>query len=221
MRRDLSKTRTAAWLRLIDRIMLCFFKGEKFDELWIGAFKDKSETLSRAREALQLIKEHDPQRYRRLTQDLKRVLICPLPASGRFNARIEACELDEKFVLAEATTPELLASVIVHEATHARLRSYGFGYKEMVRPKVEAICVRRQLAFTRKLPTGQQARQWAQETLTYCSPVNLSDASKSKRDHDWYVEEFRRLGAPNWVVRATRALGKIIEANRVRRTVRR
>jgi hypothetical protein len=207
--------------RLWDRIMLRLFRGEQFDGLWIGTTDDKREPiLNRVREALRLIEAHDLPRYRRMMRDLKRILICPLPTRGSFNARIEACQLDYKFVLAEGTTPELLASVMVHEATHARLWNCGIGYDETMRPRVEAICVRRQLAFAKKLPHGQQAQRWAEETLTYCTLSNLSNARLSNRNHDWFIEETRRLGAPKWVVRSTTAFGKIAQAIRARRAVR-
>jgi hypothetical protein len=217
MSKDLRR-KTPVWAGLIDRFMLRLFTGEHFDGLWIGAFNDAKPEVkfARVREALGLIKDYDPLRYRRMTCDLKRVLVCRLPTQGCFNCRIGACELDEGFVLAEATTPELLASTIVHEAAHARLWSYGLGYEEMMRPKVEAICVRRQLAFARKLPNGQQARQWAEEVLTYCTSANLSDTRMSNLNHDWFLEETRRLRVPKCVVRTTTALGKIIQARRAR-----
>ena len=47
-----------------------------------------------------------------------------------FNHSLNACQLDERFVLDEKSGPELIASVIVHEATHARLMRCGIGYEE-------------------------------------------------------------------------------------------
>jgi hypothetical protein len=199
--------------RLADRIMLRLSTAEHVDGLWIGAFDQPTPMLHRLREALQLIKTYDPFRYARLTRDLKRVWVCDSPSPiGCFNCRLDACQLNGRFVLASTTTPELLASVLVHEGTHARLWSYGIGYDEALRPRVEAICVRRQLAFAKKLPNGQQSREWARETLTACDPANLSNASFSKRNYDWYIEEAHRLGIPDRVLRAVLALRRLIWA---------
>jgi hypothetical protein len=187
-------------IALPERHMLRRSKGEQIDGLWIGAFDDNPEPiLHRLREALQLIEAYDPSRYSRLRRDLERVWVCGrAPYRGSYNSRLDACELDKEFVLAEA--PELLASVIMHEATHARLRGCGIGNEEWIRPRIEAICVRRELAFTAKLPNGQRAHEWARQKLAWCKAENLSDAARAKWDDDWYPEEFRRLGAPHWIV---------------------
>jgi hypothetical protein len=195
-----------------DRIMLWLSKGEQLDGLWIGTFDHANRILPRLSEALQLIKTFDPLRYARLTRDLKRVWVFSIPTPACFNYRLDACQLDEQFVLAETTTPELLASAIVHEATHARLWNWGVRYDEPLRPRVEAICVRRQLAFAKKLPDGQQSREWAEQILASSDPTTLSSANMWKRDYDWRISELRRCGTPDWVVRAIIALAHVIWA---------
>ena len=169
--------------------------------------------LQRLRAALGLIKAYDPVRYRRLTRDLKRVwalAVYHLPTGG-FDHRLTACKLNARFVLAETTTPELIASSIVHESTHARLWGCGIGYEEEIRPRVEAICVRRELAFSTKLPDGQQVREWAEYSLaSYCNHETLSKSTLAKRYDDWGVEELRRLGVPDWLVRFTFALRRVL-----------
>jgi hypothetical protein len=187
--------------RVWDRIMLRLSKGEQVDGLWIGAFDKTEPTLRRLREALQLIKTYDPLRYAHLTRDLKRIWVFSISTPACFNYRLGACQLNERFVLDETTTPELLGSAIVHEATHARLWNCGVGYDEALRSRIEAICVRRQLAFAKKLPDGQQSREWAEQILASSDPVTLSNASFWKRDYDWRIEELHRLGVPDWAIR--------------------
>jgi hypothetical protein len=198
----------------VERFLLRRSRGEVVDGLWVGAFGDKPEpTLCRLREVLQLIKITDQRRYSRLIRDLKHVWVPGrLKSTGLFNYRLEACELDEEFVLGE--TPELIASVIVHEATHARLLGCGIGYEEEIRPRVEAICVRRELAFAARLPNGQRAREWATQRLVWCSAENLSDTAREKRDDDWYPEELRRLGVPNWMIWAIFAFVRFVRLMR-------
>lgn len=200
--------------RLPDRIMLRLSKSEHIDGLWIGAFDDRPQPIfRRLTDALELIKSHDPLRYSRLNRDLKRLWVCGGQSTiACFNYRLDACQFDDRFVLAETTTPELLASAIVHEATHARLWNWGVRYDEPLRPRIEAICVRRQLAFAKKLPDGQQSREWAEQILTSSDPATLSNASFWKRDYDWRIEELHRLGVPDRVVRTIVILASAIWA---------
>ena len=93
-----------------------------------------------------------------------------LPSSvASFEYRIYTCQIDTRYCLAETTTPELLAAVIVHEATHARLWRRGIRYEEAQRPRIEEICVRREIAFAAKLPNGEDAHDQAERTLALCA----------------------------------------------------
>ena len=202
MQRDPRKERKRP--RLDDRIALRLFStGEYLDGLWVGTEnQSKPESvLERLREALALIKTYDPLRYRRLTSDLKRIWATPVYTQGGcFVSRLEACILHPRCV--ETTTTELLASMIVHEATHARLSGLGFGYEEELRPRIEAMCVRREIAFAAKLPDGSQVREWAaQKLLSYCIPAPLSNAARARQHDDHFITEARRLGIPDWVIR--------------------
>lgn len=212
MQRDPKKERYRPTLG--DLIFLhVFSRGEYVDGLWVGIDDPKRELLlGRLRAALVLIKTYDPLRYLRLTRDLKRIWVTPLHGpSACFYYRLDACVLNPRYVLAETMTPELLASTIVHEATHARLWGMGFRYEEEVRPRVEAICVRRELVFCTKLPHGEQVRDRAEQALTsYCSPTSLSNAVFAKSWDDYAIEELRRMGAPSWVIRSAFVLRRVL-----------
>jgi hypothetical protein len=81
--------------------------------------------LRRVEDALRLIKTFDPLRYKRIGRDLERVWVLVLPGDlGNFDASIKTCKLDTRFILADTSSPEVIASTIVHEATHARLWNY-------------------------------------------------------------------------------------------------
>lgn len=101
--------------------------------------------MDRVEEALALIKRYDRLQYDRLSRDLKRVWVHVL--HGIRGEAFVTCELDARSVQPETTSPELIASTIVHEATHSRLLRCGIGYEEAVRARVEAVCLRRELAF--------------------------------------------------------------------------
>jgi hypothetical protein len=161
--------------------------------------------------ALNLIKLHDRVRYHRLIQDVERVWVRLVPhGSGTFNEAINTCELDTRFVCVETSTPEQIASMIVHEATHARLLRSGIDYSEDLRARVEAVCVRREIAFATRLPNGAQVRERAERNLeSYTADALWAGPAFEERFLKGSVETLRYLGVPNWVIRtllAARAL---------------
>ena len=105
---------------LPDRLLLRLSDNRRVDGLWIGfgGEKQPEPALGRVEEALRLIKIYDRVRYDRLIRDLERVWVRPLPgAVGAFSYSLGACLLDQRFVLAETSLPEMIAATIVHEAT--------------------------------------------------------------------------------------------------------
>lgn len=187
---------------LIDRIALRLSTSKIIDGLWVGIWEDESEPyFRRVEDALSLIKACDRVRYDRLTRDLKRVWVLLLAGPrGSFRVSLGACLLDSRFIIGE--TSDAIASVIVHEATHARLRHCGFGYEEGVRSRIETVCVRRELAFSRLLPNGDRVRQWAEEKLKWCaSPENYSDAALDQQHVEGSLQALRHLGTPDWIGR--------------------
>jgi hypothetical protein len=201
--------------RLFDRLGLWLSSGKDIDGLWAGVEIGEPETaLQRVEDALRLIKQHSPLHYSRVVHNLKRVWVHLVPhGSGCYDASLDACELDPRFVLTETTTLEEIASAIVHEATHARLDRWGISYDEDKRPRIEAICRRRELNFLKGLPNGEPYREWIVQTLK--SPVDghdhFSDANFQQRIHDGHVESLRYLGTPEWFVHL---LLKVLELHR-------
>jgi len=200
--------------RLIDRLQLRLSSGRLLDGLWIGTDEDKSElVLEKVEAALRLIKTRDPRRYDRLRRDLSRIWVRLLAgARGSFNASLSACELDARFVLAEERKPVELASVIVHEATHARIHRAGIRYRAELRHRIEAACFREEAAFARTVPDGESVRERAERWLK--APQEYwSDASLEQEFVEGSAEALRQLGVPRWIVvmvRKLRPAGKMI-----------
>ena len=195
--------------RLSDRIMLRFSKSRYLDGLWIGTWEMEAEPiLRRIEQALLLIKRYDRIRYDRLLRDLQRVWVLLLPSSiAIFEYKTYTCEIDTRYCLAETTTQELLAAAIVHEATHARLWRRGIRYEEAQRPRIEEICVRREIAFAAKLPNGEDARDQAERTLALCATgENWTSAAFRERYIEGGVDILRYMGAPGWLTRIFRWL---------------
>jgi hypothetical protein len=194
---------------LLTRLMLRYSASKRIDGLWIGSFEDKPEAeLRRVTAALDLIKTCDPQRYRRLTRDLERVWVTII-AGGRaqFDPTIWTCVLDARYVLNETTALEEIATSIVHEATHARLYRCGFGYEEGLRSRVEAVCFRRERAFARKLPNGEQIRELADRKLVaYAGQTYWTNEAFHTRYEEGAIEALRYLHMPRWPLRIFQAI---------------
>jgi hypothetical protein len=208
--------RSAFWLLSSSR--------KRIDGLWVATGESKADCAlvwRRVEGALCLIKTYDRRRYDRLLRDLERlwVRVSAYGFLGCHNASINACELDTRFVLAESTSPEIIASTIVHEATHARLWRCGIDYEERLRARVEAVCMRSEIAFAAKLPNGREAREQAERALELCvADANWTDAAFDARHIEGAMEAMRYLGMPNWF---TRTLPRLHALSRPLRELRR
>jgi hypothetical protein len=187
---------------LFERFELWCSTGRDVDGVWVGTFEDETR-LRRVEDALQLMKQQSPLHYSRVTRSLDRIWVRLVPnARGNYSRRLNACELDERFVVREETTLERIASIIVHECTHSRLERWGIAYDEARRHRIEAICLRRELNFVSGL-TGCEALEGSlKQSLDHYSDNAefFSDMNLQQRFHDGSVETLRHLGVPNWLV---------------------
>jgi hypothetical protein len=166
--------------------------------------KERDCSLRRIEDALALIEQCDSLSYSRVTRDLKRIWV-NLVAVGNanFQRSLQACVLDERYVLSETTTAERLALTIIHEATHARLERCGINYDEKLRPRIEAACRRRELAFTRKLPDSIELQDELVQTLEWyaTNPDYYSNLRFEEREVQGGAEVLRYLAVPEWIIR--------------------
>ena len=101
--------------------------------------------------SLQLIREHDPRRYQRIRQHLKRIINSVGEAS--YWHGIRACQLmfrDFRGV-GDDLNAAYYAVIIIHEATHGFIECRGFAYNETNRAQIERICVTEANRFAAKL----------------------------------------------------------------------
>ena len=184
---------------LVDRLELWLSKHRQVDGLWIGTYECEAQpVLQTVETALDLIAAYDRVRYDRLRRDLKRVWVRTLFGDlANFNESADACELDVRFVLDAEPSPETVASIIVHEATHARLWHRGIGYEAHLRSRVEAVCFRRELAFAKKLPNGKPLRKRAERMLDLCASNDFWTNTAFKERHvEGAIEAARYVGLP-------------------------
>jgi hypothetical protein len=177
--------------------------------LWIGAHfqwnADEGQGLDRIAQALGFIKTYDPTRYHRLLRDLERIWTRLLVYNlGQFNEALSACELDQRFVLDESTSVEQIAATIVHEATHARIARYGIDYEEPIRHGIEAICMRREMAFANRLPDGEAVWERAEYMLSLCeSPGYWTKETFTEQYMTGVKDSLQYHGVPDVLIRMT------------------
>lgn len=182
----------------------------QLDGLWIEYGKDG--VFERVAQALSLIKTSDPLRYRRILRDIDRIVVAPLVtgAEAQYSRTINACEIDERYMLGERYAPELAASVVVHEATHARLEHMGFAYVEERRQRIERICMRRERAFLARVPGAEAAREAVSRQMQH--KYDLSADGFAKRRETGEREALRYLGVPEWLIRTIPTVRSIIRS---------
>ncbi len=155
---------------------------------------------SKVEQALLLIREHDPVRYRHLLRNITRIWIQMLPGNlGEFDAASGSCRLERRYVTAADTDCEAIAATLVHEATHARLFRMGIPYEEGNRLRVENICFRREQAFGRRLPNGGAVVDMAQRYLD--SPYDYGDRAMDEAFAQRAAERLLDEGVPRTLVR--------------------
>ncbi len=120
--------------------------------------------------ALSLIERLDPRRYRRIRQDVRRVVVVQRhsdftsPHSGTVGLAV-------KSIVGQKDASVALS--LVHEAVHARLHRAGLRYWPDWQQRIEELCIQQQIAFVRLLPLAGYAlpvdwlQPWEQLLATY------------------------------------------------------
>jgi hypothetical protein len=160
--------------------------------------------LGRVEEALRLIKLYDALSYSRITRHLDRIWVNLIPSGqAHYDPSLNACVLDDRYVLQEAMSVARIASTIVHEATHARLNNWGVAYLVDRRTRIEAICGRRELKFLAKIPEGGPLREEVVSALDWLTKNGdyYSDTNFQERKEEGEIEALRYLKMPDWLVR--------------------
>jgi hypothetical protein len=117
-------------------------------------------------------------------------------ARGCWERQTRMVILDDAYLRDQGTTPAKMASTLVHESTHARLEANGFGYTAETRERIEKVCIRRQLAFARRLAEPGSLMEEAQWQLEQ-PPEFFSVETQRARAAAARIER-----VPPWLIRA-------------------
>ena len=129
---------------------------------------DPEHLFTKMAAALGLIAEYQPHRVRRLPRDMDVIWVrehtmCRAAFYGWPDLR--ACVLDDFFV---GTFPEAqIASSVVHEGIHARLRSAGVPWTDCqaASAREERLCREAELSFGLAIPNGEAVAERARVSL--------------------------------------------------------
>ena len=125
-------------------------------DVWIvndGEFATTEELFRRIEAALQLVADHTPWRLRAMRRDFARILLVRQDGVRAMFDLMRNCSLDTYFVATFA--PEQVASSIVHEGVHARLRRGGRQVPRDLIAWEERLCRKAEVAFGRRIPGGE------------------------------------------------------------------
>ena len=127
-----------------------------FGELPSGANHDRFTAY--LRDALFLIRFHDPVRYRRVVRHVRHFESAPCRTMAHFTPSTRTCVIDfnkeplDDGGIIHPWYVAYFAGVIVHEATHGYLLDRFVPYTKANRVRVERICINQQNDFLTRLP---------------------------------------------------------------------
>ena len=205
----MKNSRTSKIGRFLDWIIIRLSRSLNVDGVWIGIFSDKSndEIFARVGEALELIKTYDPYRYKRIIKELDRILVGLTSGyAAVFVPKSRMCVIDPRHIL--SSSPESIASSIVHEATHGTLIRRNIGYSGELRYRVEKVCMRQERAFAQKIPHGEELRRSIERELAV-APEFWANEAVSERRRAGEIAMARYAGMPNWLLLALQNFRKL------------
>ncbi len=103
-------------------------------------------------EALQLIQDYSPRHFQRIKRHVRFISYERLISGGQWNGVTATCAIDFSYFYPEFTSAQVAgdssydsyltyyAGVLIHEATHARLKSLDFPYTKKTYRRIEHIC---------------------------------------------------------------------------------
>jgi hypothetical protein len=160
-----------------------------------------STILKRINAASQLLARPSVRPRGALGQYIKRLLVGRFPhCVAEWHEPAAACYLDQGLVTDPQATAVELASVLIHEAQHARLCKLGVSYSESHRLRIEKLCVQTALDFARHIPDGAALIERLEHTYQHAAQVWNQRRLVELRAT--MVEGFLRdLKAPAWIQR--------------------
>ncbi len=146
-----------------ERYLLQIFDGIKICDIASPNEAEQQFFCSRAVRALELIKEHDTKRYRRVQRHLAYILNCRILMSGEYSHSLRSCDVNFSlfgFEGDEEWGVFALACTIIHEATHGVICARNIPYNKAFRLRVERVCHQEEVRFARRVMPEYDFREF-------------------------------------------------------------
>ncbi len=116
---------------------------------------DTETVFQRMDGALGLIATYSPRAFRRMQADFQRILVQRYPCRAAYFPDSHTCLTELTFSVNPEFTEAQVASSIVHEGVHARVRQMCKSYEPDRLPREERLCRKAELAFGLVVPGGE------------------------------------------------------------------
>jgi hypothetical protein len=136
--------------------------------------------------SIELIRRELPAVYRRLRRDVRRVIL--VKAGGPEYWPFAKAIVVKKTTVEQAEVA-LLAMLLVHEGTHARLWNIGIGYPVKERARIERLCVSAEVRLARELPDAAELEEFALDKLKNAWWTEAAIAERTKRARKLLAED--------------------------------
>jgi hypothetical protein len=161
----------------------------------------RRELIEKVDAALQLLARYAPRSHRWLKRYGRVLVHGAVGPNGEWHRDAALVLLCEAYVAAPSTHASHLAATIVHETAHAWLDHHGIQYAPERRRRIEAICLRAEARFAKRLPGGDELAEYyrnAAARILSQSDEEWSDAAFRARS----IERLKLLDTPRWLTRA-------------------
>jgi hypothetical protein len=151
--------------------------------------------VSKVCAALDLLYEVSPHQLERVARLLNGLTVTRVPVNlAAWQPDLAVAFFDRDFVLDPGTTPARVASLVIHELTHARLEAAGFRQATLEAERYERICYLAERNFIARLPRSHSQQALAELNQRYIDslPWYFSESAIARRRADW------RARQPTW-----------------------
>lgn len=138
---------------MVRTVFLCLYERKDIKGIRIALGKDDPEDVANAIEgAIELIKTQGGWSWHIVDKYVQHIVVWP----GDHTAYDSLGGIHLASTHVREWSKQFLASALIHEATHLRIRSAGIRYTPDLRGRIEAICAKTQAAFLQRLPSPWQ-----------------------------------------------------------------
>ena len=144
--------------KIIDRYTKRIFKSELIctkDGIFISGLQRNNDGFEEIiGSALDMIRNHDPNRYERVKSEIDWIVNSSIPPKygGMYKRSIKACVMNfEDYSDDIKLVSAFYAGIVVHEATHGYIETKGFEYSRGNRLQIERICCSENNRFYKRI----------------------------------------------------------------------